>query len=227
MEEYAIMLENKKGIIFDLDGTLADTMSAITEAINMTMRHFSFPERTEPEVKKAIGNGARMLVKRLVPEEYAEDDDKINEALKHYNAMYALTYLHTTEMYDGMDETVRALLNKGIKVTVFSNKQDAYVKGLVKQFFQNGEISIAIGQTDDIPVKPDPTGVRMILDELSLTAEECVFVGDSGVDVKTAENSGMDFIGAAWGFCGREALEKLGADTVADTPNEITKILKI
>ena len=216
---------NKKVLIFDLDGTLANTLSAITEAVNMTMSHYSFSNKSEDEVRQAIGNGARMLMKRLVPPEYADNDQVIAEVLTYYNKMYALTYLHTTETYDGITELVRNLQKKEIKIAVFSNKQDAYVKGLVKLLFPNGEVSIARGQTE-LPVKPDPAGVKTIMKELSVSAEECLFVGDSGVDMKTAENAGMDAVLVAWGFCGREKLASMGAECIVDVPNEIIKMLK-
>ena len=217
---------NKKALIFDLDGTLADTLGAITEAINLTMEHFSYPKKTEPEVQRAIGNGARALVKRLMPEKDAEDGDRVDGVLAYYDRMYAETYTHTTEMYDGIREMLNEVLGAGLRIAVYSNKQDNYVKALVRQYLPNGEVSVARGQTD-IPNKPDPTGVRLILAELGVSATDCVFIGDSGVDARTAENSGMDFIGVAWGFCGREALEKLGAENIADKPCEILKMLSL
>lgn len=221
-----MIFNNKKLLIFDLDGTLADTIGAIADGVNMALTHFSYPTKTEDEVRRAIGNGARMLVKRLMPETEAEDDEKVSKVLACYNKMYEKTYLHTTEMYDGIEETVHKLIESGLTVAVFSNKQDAYVKGLVDQFFKNGEVTVARGQTD-IPIKPDPAGVKLILDQLGVSPSECIFVGDSGVDLKTAQNSEMDFIGVAWGFCGRKELLELGADTVVDKPQEILKLINI
>ena len=219
-------MNNKKALIFDLDGTLADTIGAIAEAVNMALARFSYPSRSEDEVRRAVGNGARMIVKRLMPEPDSLDEDKVSEVLECYDKMYELTYLHTTEMYDGVGETVHYLYDNGIKIAVFSNKQDAYVKGLVKQFFPNGTACVARGQTD-IPIKPDPAGTRIVLQELGVSADECVFVGDSGVDLKTAENTGMDFIGVSWGFWGRERLAEAGADTIVDHPCEIVKLLNL
>ena len=218
--------DNKKLLIFDLDGTLADTIGAISEAVNMALAHFSYPTKTEDQVRRAVGNGARMIVKRLMPENEANNEEKVSEVLAYYDKMYEITHLHTMEMYDGVEETVHKLIDSGIMVAVFSNKQDAYVKGLVNQFFKNGEVSVARGQTD-IPVKPDPAGVKLIIDQLGVSPSECIFVGDSGVDVKTAENAGMDFIGVAWGFCGRKELLERGAGIVIDEPSEILKLINI
>lgn len=220
-----MFFQNKKAMIFDLDGTLANTLSAITEAVNMTMSRYSLPEKSEDEVRLAIGSGARMLIKRLIPVEMAADEGLLSEIAGHYGSMYALTYLHTTETYDGITELVRSLRDRGLKIAVLSNKQDAYVKGLVKLLFPNGEVSIARGQTE-LPVKPDPAGVLAIMDELSVSAEECIFVGDSGVDLRTAENCAMDAILVSWGFCGREALQACGAKCIVDHPNEIIEMLK-
>ena len=215
----------KKLMIFDLDGTLSDTLGAIAEAVNLTLAHFGYPQKEEDAVRRAIGSGARMLVKRLMPEKEAENEERVTEVLAHYNKSYGEIYMHTTEMYPGVGETVRLLARMGVKIAVYSNKQDAYVKDLVSMYFPNGEVSVARGQTD-IPVKPDPAGVRLILGELGATADESIFVGDSGVDLKTAENSGMDFIGVAWGFCGRDALAEMGAKVIIDEPSEIMNLVK-
>ena len=215
----------KKLLIFDLDGTISDTIGAIAEGINIALKHFGYPQKDEESVRRAIGNGARMLVKRLMPEAEAENEEKVTKTLEYYNKTYGEVYLHTTEMYPGVGETIRALSEKGVKIAVYSNKQDAFVKGLVSMYFPNGEVSVARGQTD-IPVKPDPTGVKIILDELGASASECIFIGDSGVDLKTAENSNMDFIGVAWGFCGREALAEIGARVIIDDPLEIMNFVK-
>ena len=219
-----MILVNKKLLIFDLDGTLSDTIGAIAEAVNLTLASFSYPQKSEEQVRRAVGNGARMIIKRLMPEECAENEEMVSETLCKYNEMYGTTYLHTTEMYDGVRDMILELAKKGFRIAVYSNKQDAYVKGLVSMYFPNGEVCVARGQTD-IPIKPDPMGVNIILDELGVSASESVFVGDSGVDLKTAQNSGMDFIGVAWGFCGRRMLSDLGAEIIVDHPSEILRLL--
>ena len=218
------MLTNKKALIFDLDGTLADTLGAITEAINMTMDAYGFARKSDEQVKNAIGSGAKMLIKRLVLSDYPQYEGKIDEILSCYDDMYAKTYLGTREMYDGMKETVETLAEKGYLIAVLSNKPDPFTKGLVAQLFPHGEVAVTRGQTD-LPIKPDPAGVRVVLDELGVTPDRCVFIGDSGVDYRTAVNSGMDFIGAGWGFWGRERLAEQGAEIIADEPREILTIL--
>ncbi len=216
--------ENKKAVIFDLDGTLADTIDAIAEAVNMTLEYFGYPTRTTDQVRAAVGNGARMIIRRSIPAEFYDDEDKVTEALKKYDEMYALTYSHSDKMYDGMREALIELYKSGKKIAVFSNKQDAYVKGLSDIYFSDGTISMALGQTD-LPVKPDIAGLKLIMDELSVTADECVFVGDSGVDLATARNANMDCICVSWGFVGREGLLAKGAECIIDHPSELLTLI--
>lgn len=215
---------NKKAVIFDLDGTIADTLGAITEAINLTMQKFGFPDRSVEDVRRAIGNGATMLVKRLLPEDKSSDEALVLRVRKCYDEMYALTYMNSTDTYDGIKETVNELSRRGIKIAVFSNKQDEYVKKLTKQYFDGKTISVSRGQTD-LPIKPNIAGLVKILDELDVSPGECVFVGDSGVDIQTAKNAEMDFIGVSWGFVGREKLLLDGARVIIDNPNEILDLI--
>jgi phosphoglycolate phosphatase len=216
---------NKKAVIFDLDGTLANTISAIAHAVNLTMKHFGYPERDEATVLNAVGNGATNLIRRLVPVKIAAEEELVLRSRNKYDEMYALTYMETKEMYDGIAEAVRILHEeKGLKIAVFSNKQDEYVKSLTDQFFPDGTVSVSRGQTD-LPIKPDIAGLIKILEELGVTPAECVFVGDSGVDTETAKNADMDFIGVAWGFWGKERMLASGAKTVIDKPEELVNII--
>ena len=215
---------NKKAIIFDLDGTLSDTIYAIAKAVNLTMDHFGYPTHDVDTVRMAVGNGATTLIKRLMPAELSDNNELVLTVRKKYDEMYALTYMETTDTYDGIKEAVHALKNKGMKIAVFSNKQDEYVKNLVKLYFPDDTVTISRGQTD-LPIKPDIAGLIKILDQIEVSAFECVFVGDSGVDVETAKNAKMDFIGVAWGFWGRKRLEESGADIVIDDPGEFIDLI--
>ena len=219
-----MIFENKKAVIFDLDGTLADTIEAIAEAVNMTLEYFGYPTRTVDQVRAAVGNGARMIIRRSIPAELYDDEDKVTEALAKYDEMYALTFSHSDKMYDGMREALVDLYKSGKKIAVFSNKQDVYVKGLSDIYFSDGTISMALGQTE-LPVKPDIAGLKLIMDELGVTADECVFVGDSGVDLATARNASMDCICVSWGFVGREGLVAKGADCIIDHPSELVTLI--
>ena len=217
--------ENKKAVIFDLDGTLADTIGGIAEAINMTLEYFGYPKRTTEEVRAAVGNGARMLIRRVIPSEFYDNEETVTRVLKKYDDMYALTYFHSDKMYDGMREALVSLYKSGKKIAVFSNKQDVYVKGLSDIYFSDGTISMALGQTE-LPVKPDIAGLKLIMNKLEVTADECVFVGDSGVDLATAKNANMDCICVSWGFVGREGLVEKGAEIIIDHPSELNELIK-
>lgn len=216
--------KNKKAVVFDLDGTLADTIETIAEAVNMSLEFFGYPQKTTEEVRAAVGNGARMIICRTVPKELSGDEEIIDRTLKKFKEMYALTYFRADKMYDGMREAIVALHSAGKKIAVFSNKPDAYTKGLSNIYFSDKTISVALGQTD-LPVKPDTAGLMLIMNELGVTADECVFVGDSGVDLETAKNADMDCICVSWGFVGREGLEAKGAKNIIDRPEELVELI--
>ena len=225
-EKMEAVFKNKKAVIFDLDGTLADTVSAIVEAVNMTMDSFSFPTHTDEEVRNAIGNGATTLIRRLVPNGVRSDEALVLRVRKEYDEMYALTYMHSDRMYDGIDDTIRFLkIGRGLKLAVFSNKQDEYVKALCEQYFPDGIIDVARGQTS-LPIKPDISGLLKVVEELGVSLDECVYVGDSEVDVKTAENASVDFVGVSWGFVGKDALVAHGATTVIDHPSQLISLIE-
>ena len=219
-------MKNKKAIIFDFDGTLSDTVSAIAEAANLTLVRLGYEEKTLIEVQNAIGNGATNMIRRLLPNSVSNDTKYIERARRLYDEMYELTYLHTVDTYEGIMSVLAELSeNKKMKIAVFSNKQDPYVKGLCKQLFPKDLISCALGQTE-LPIKPDPAGVFKILETLGVAPEECIFVGDSEVDYHTAKNAGIDFIGVTWGYAGRDRLIACGSRNLADKAGEILDFIE-
>ena len=220
------IFKNKKAMIFDLDGTLADTIGAIAKAVNMTMKYFGYPTYNIDSVRGAVGNGATTLIKRLIPKELSDNEEIVLTVRKKYDEMYALTYMESAETYEGIKEAIYTLKrNKGIKIAVLSNKQDEYVKNLTYLYFPDDTVSVARGQTD-LPIKPDIAGLVKILEELNVSVDECIFVGDSGVDAQTSFNANMDFIGVSWGFWGRERLAESGAKTIIDHPKEFLDIVE-
>ncbi len=214
---------NVRALIFDLDGTIADTINAIRDGLNETLRKYNYPEKTYEDVRRAIGNGARSLVKRSMPEPDASCEDKALAVFRSYDMAYSYTYLHTRECYDGIPETVAALKERGYRLAVLSNKQDPFVKGLIKQLLPEGEMEIVMGQTK-LPTKPDPTVPRLISLRLCVPPEACAMIGDSEVDIQTAKNAGMLAVGCSWGYRGREALMAAGADVIVDTPKELLEL---
>lgn len=217
------MNKNIKLLMFDLDGTIADTIWSIREAVNMTLEHFERPERSYEEIREAIGNGASLLIRRsFLPD---DSDELVKEGLKYYDNVYGETYMHIDGCYEGMSEALHNLKARGYTLAILSNKQDMYVKKISELLFPDGIISVSMGQTD-LPKKPDPTVPLMIAKELGFCDSEVAFIGDSDVDIKTGINARMMTVGCSWGYRGRAVLEQAGADIVIDHASELEKIFK-
>lgn len=215
-----------KALVFDLDGTLADTIPAITEAVNMTLSQLGFPNRTIEEVKSFIGKGPRHLIKESLPRDTVESDPSIiDTALALYDEMYAKTYLDTDELYDGMEEAIIEL-SKYYKIAVLSNKQDEYVKKLIKQLLPVGICEVARGTVQGIPAKPDPTVALEMANELGVPPYECILIGDSDIDIKTAKNAEFEILSVSWGYSSKLKLIHSGADEIVNTPKELIEYFK-
>ena len=212
-----------KLLILDLDGTLADTIESIREGVNIAMNKYGYPERNYDEVRRAIGNGARELIRLSMPEPERSDAELVDRVFRDYHAAYGETYTHCTECYEGIPESLLTLKERGYTLAVLSNKQDVYVKELVKILLPEGLIASAAGQTD-LPKKPDPTVPLMIASELGFAPSETAFIGDSEVDVLTGKNAGMLTVGCSWGYRDREVLVDSSADFVLDRPSELVEI---
>lgn len=212
-----------KLLIFDLDGTIADTLYSIRDGVNIAMEKYGLPTRTYEDVRAAIGNGARMLIKRCIPEDRREDEDFVSEVFETYDRAYGDTYANIDGCYEGMSEAMHTLHSKGYKLAVLSNKQDYYTKKIVELLFPDGIISLAAGQTQ-LPKKPDPTVPLMMAEQSGVTPCECAFIGDSEVDVSTAKNAGMMSIACTWGYRPKHMLE--GADRMIDSPSELLHIFE-
>lgn len=210
-----------KAILFDLDGTIANTIPALKHGINLTMRALGYPESTEADVLAHINHGARQLIRLSLPEELQADEGKVSEALALYNKMYEKTYMETDVTYDGIPEVFRELCARGYKLAVLSNKQDEFVVRLCEQLLPEGSYLVARGQREGVPTKPDPTAPFEIAAALGVEASECAFVGDTHVDVMTAKNAGMRAVAVSWGYKPRGVLEEAGADVIVDRAEEL------
>lgn len=210
-------------LIFDLDGTLADTIESIREGVNLAMKKYGFPERSYEEVREAIGNGARNLIRRSIPADRAEDRELVDRVFADYHAFYGQTYSHCDRCYDGIVEALCELKKRGYTVAVLSNKQDEYVRALVKMLIPDGVVSVAMGQTE-LPRKPDPTVPLLIAQGLGFAPAETAFIGDSEVDVQTGLNAGMVTVGCSWGYRDRTLLVDGGAHAVLDAPCELLEL---
>lgn len=216
---------NMQAAIFDLDGTLADTIEAIRDAINLTMKSYGYPEHTYAEIRDYIGNGAKNLVLRSMPPDAAADKAQHERVFLTYQDNYDRGHLATDRCYDGIPNLIAALHQKGVRLAVLSNKQDRHVQGLIAQLFPDGEFSVIMGQMDHLPKKPDPTVPLMIAQQLGVEPSACAFIGDSEVDIRTAKNAGMPAIGVSWGYRDRALLLAESPDAIADTPDQLAQIL--
>lgn len=209
-------------VIFDLDGTLLNTLPDIADAMNRALRIHHLPEHPTDAYKMMVGNGARKLAERAV----GEHQELAAAVLADYQAWYENHWNIKTRPYDGMPETLAAMERQGLSLCVLSNKPNADTVHVVTHFYPERNWSMIRGQLPGVPVKPDPAGVMLMLDALCVDASDCLFVGDSAVDMETAANSGILSIGAAWGFRGREELISAGARFVIDSPAELPELIR-
>lgn len=214
-----------KALIFDLDGTLADTIESIRAAVNNTMRHFGFPEKSYLDVREGIGGGTHNLICAILPADRVGEQKLTAEVLNYYNAEYSKTFLMADRCYPGMYESVMTLIERGYLVAILSNKPDRFVRELAVLLFPEGGISFAAGQAG-LPLKPDPTSALMVAKQLNTAPDECVFIGDSDVDILTAKNAGMRSVGCSWGYRGADVLRASGADIIIDRPEELLSLFK-
>ena len=216
-----------RAIIFDLDGTIADTISAIREGVNLTMEQYGYPTHDDAAILRFINNGARELIRRAMPEALRADEELVSRVLADYDRLYGTVYLHTDRTYDGICETVRSLHDEmGLKIAVLSNKQDLFVKNLAGQLLPAGCFEAAQGVIHGKPAKPDPYLVGLVAEEMGVSPAECVMVGDSDVDVRTAANAGMTHVGVSWGYRDEAFLRERGAQRIAATPAQLLEIIK-
>ena len=212
----------KTTIIFDLDGTLIDTLGDLRNAVNESLRLRGLPPRTLEEVRQFVGNGIRKLMERSLPQ--GSSDEDIDAALADFKAYYAAHMCDTTIPYAGIDELLTVLRKRGMKTGVLSNKIDVATNELVNHYF-NGKIDLAFGERSGIPRKPDPTSCKMLMEQLGAKPEEVLYVGDSQIDMQTAHNAGVTAVGVTWGFRERELLLEHGAQFLVDRADEILKLL--
>lgn len=210
-----------KAVLFDLDGTLINSIDDLADSVNHTLGALGYPTHETEKYKYFIGNGMRKLIERALGARETEVVDRVLEKFMEY---YREHSLDKTRPYDGVTELLDALTKKGIISVIVTNKAHAAAVKIGKHFF--GDNIKVYGQREGVPTKPDPAIVNLVLDELRLHKSECIFVGDSGMDMAVGVNSGVTPVGVSWGFRTKDELWDNGASFIADTPAELLKIVE-
>ncbi len=208
--------------IFDLDGTLTDSLADIAEAANYALRKLGFPQHELSKYNYFVGDGVKTLIERILPD---NAQDKFDEALSLYNGYYNEHYTVKTYVYDGIMEMLKKLKSNGVSLAVASNKTAIFTENVIKNYFGDELFDMVCGKEEKRPAKPDPEIVLGIMDKLSAKAEECYMIGDTNIDINTGKNAGIKTIGCLWGFRTLEELKAAGADYIAKKPSDILKFI--
>lgn len=213
-------------VIFDLDGTLLNTLDDLCDSTNYALKQFGYPERTLEEVRGFVGNGVKKLIERAIPD--GMNNPEFENCLSVFKEHYAQNMYNKTAPYGGILELLKELRLKGIHTGVVSNKFDSAVKQLCKKYFGD-LIQVAIGENEEAGVrkKPAPDSVFRAMEELKVSIENVIYAGDSETDVQTAKNAEIDCIGCSWGFRSKDILKHEGAKYIIDSPQEILKIVGV
>ena len=210
-------------VVFDLDGTLLDTLGDLRDSVNFTLKKNNLPERTTEEIRSFVGNGIRLLIELSVPENTpVEITDKCFQEFREYYKDHSAIL---TKPYDDIIDLMKTLKSKGIKIAVVSNKADFAVKTLMEDYF-SGLYDCAYGERAGVPRKPEPDGVLDAIREMGSEIENTVYIGDSEVDVITSKNAKLPCIAVTWGFRDKKVLESLNPEYIVDSPSDILNIIE-
>lgn len=208
--------------IFDLDGTLVNSLSDIAEATNYAMDKLGLPRHELSKFNYMVGDGLKLLIERALPQ---DKQDRFDEAVKLYNDYYNKNYTVKTYAYEGITETLDKLKEMGVILAVASNKTDIFTQNVISHYFGGERFTLVCGKEADKPVKPDPWIVNNIIEKLKISKDDCVMIGDTSIDINTGKSAGIKTIGCLWGFRTKEELENAGADFIVEKPQDIVKIL--
>lgn len=212
-----------KAVLFDLDGTLVNSLADLANSTNYALEKFGFPIHETECFKYFVGDGMPKLIERALPEDKRKEK-YIKETLDVFMAHYKEHYCDNTTAYNGISEAVDSILSLGIKAAVVSNKIQNMAETVTNKIFGD-RFSIICGKREGYPAKPDPTLTLEVINELGVTPQECLFIGDSGMDMAVAKNANCIALGVLWGFRNEDELIDNGADFIIKEPGEIIKII--
>lgn len=213
----------KKAFIFDLDGTVADTLNGITHFVNRATAAFGLSSLSKEKIRYYVGDGAVKLIERTLAD--VGGADRFDEIYAYYNRLYNADPYYALRAFDGIIETMDSLKAKGIRIAVLSNKPHAAVAPICQRLFGD-RVDYVQGQMDGIPTKPDQAGVKMVWKALHVTAEDCVYVGDTNVDMLTGKGGNMLTVGVLWGFRDEQELRDNEADYIVSKPEELLSFIE-
>ena len=217
-------MKTYKGIIFDLDGTLLDTIEDLRDSVNDVMKIYGWKEHDTKACKQMVGNGFRKLIKRALPEDKQKNELFIDEAVNQFSKAYQKRYLNKTIPYEGILKLLESLEEKGIKIAVVTNKPHKSAVKMVETLFGKDYFDLITGSKDDTPRKPNPATTKQTLQKLGCKAGEAIFFGDSDVDIETAKNADIEAIACSWGFRSFESLLAKSPSAIIDEPKYISKL---
>ncbi len=215
-----------KACIFDLDGTLTNTLDSLVYSTNATLKEMGLPQISEDQCRLFVGNGARVLMEKALSSSKVENLARIEEAMQIYGRIFDANCTYHVVPYEGITEMLESMKNHGLKLAVLSNKPHKQAVHVVETIFGRETFQWIQGQIDTVPRKPDPTAVLQIAEKLGVSPSETMYIGDSEVDVATGKNAQMHTVGVTWGFRGKEVLENAGAESIVDSPEEIMNMIE-
>ena len=214
-----------KACIFDLDGTLTNTLESMTYSVNLTLKEMGLSQITKDQCRMFVGNGARVLIEESLKVSGDPKASRIEEGMKIYGRIFDQNCTYHVTLYEGIPEMLKALKDRGIHLAVLSNKPDRQTVKVVKEIFGDNIFDYAQGQKDGIRRKPEPDGVWYLMEQMQVSKEECLYIGDSEVDAATGKNAGLKTIVVLWGFRDRKTLETAGADHLIERPEELLQFV--
>lgn len=211
-------------IIFDLDGTLVDSIADIADAMNRVLEEFKYPTHSYESYKLFVGNGIKKLVIRSLPD-YAQADDIVEKCLARMLDDYGQNYIKKSSLYDGIPALLDWIVERKIKFSILSNKEDTITQKVCEKLLAKWPFSMMMGATDRFPRKPDPTSALFIAESLGVNPDAVCYLGDSNVDMQTATKAGFTAVGVTWGFRSKQELVEGGAGYTIDKPMELPSLL--